>query len=255
MQLTPRYLLKNRTVIVANDAGFVTEYRQVYQKNLKVYRGIDNILEFQIKNADQKPINIATYTIKFQCYDENFNLVIQHDATILDASKGLCKVNVTENDLLNLRGQFLRYNIHMVDSNDDKVLTYVDEHFGNTGTIELLADAFPGPREPHDVRTFTEIEEDTWYSEAIDAQPGINGNEALHTAVFYTDSYTGNITVQATLHNQVIQGIKWSDIGTISFDGTESDPVPFNFNGVYSFLRFKTDSDPSQTISKILVKN
>lgn len=255
MQLTPRYLLKNRTVIVTNDAGFVTEYRQVYQKNLKVYRGIDNVLEFQIKNADQKPVNITGNTVKFQSYDENRNLIIQHDAVVLDATKGLCKVTVTENDLLNVKRQFLSYNIHMVDSNGDKILTYVDEHFGNTGTIEVANDAFPGPREPHDVRTFTEIEDDTWYSESIDAQPGINGNEALHTAVFYTDSFTGNITVQATLHNQIIQGVDWCDIGTIEFDGTETEPVPYNFNGVYSHIRFKSDADPAQTISKILIKN
>ena len=34
MQLTPRYLVNNRTTIVTNEAGFITEYRPVYQRQL-----------------------------------------------------------------------------------------------------------------------------------------------------------------------------------------------------------------------------
>ena len=57
MQLVPRYLVNNRIEIISNDAGFITEYRPVYQRQLKVYRGIDNKIQFRLLNADQKPIN------------------------------------------------------------------------------------------------------------------------------------------------------------------------------------------------------
>lgn len=268
MQLTPRYLVKNRTTVVANEAGFVTEYKPVYSRQLKVFKGIDNVLEFRVLNADQKPVDIRSYTPKFQAFDENKNLVIEHDGVAITgddsaAIRGLFKVTVTANDLLNIKEQFLNYSIHLVDSNLDSVLTYSSEYFENSGTIKVSAEAYPGPRATYSVATFNEdsglagIEDSVWYSESINAEPAINGNEALHTAAVYTNGYVGNVVVQATLDNQITSNNTndWADIATLTFDGTETTPVSVNFNGVFSHLRFKTTADPDTKISKILVRN
>ena len=71
----------------------------------------------------------------------------------------------------------------------------------------------------------------------------------------YTDSYIGNVTVQGTLENQVTGSTNWSDISTLTFTGSETTPIPTNFNGVYSYLRFKTSANPADKITKILVRN
>jgi hypothetical protein len=259
MQLIPRYLVKNRTTVIANEAGFVTEYRQVYSRQLQVYKGIDNVLEFRVLNADQKPINIADYTPKFQAYDEDKRLVLTRDGVAIvgddsAASRGLFTVTVSANDLLNVKGQFLTYNIHLEDSNGAATITYSDSHFGNSGTINISTEAYPGPIATYNVETFSSSNSE-WFSETITAQPAINGNEALHTAAVYTDSYVGDVVVQATLDNQPTNGTNWADISTLSFDGTETEPTPVNFNGVYSYLRFKTTADPADKITKILVRN
>lgn len=262
MQLIPRYLVKNRTTIIANEAGFVTEYKPVYTRQLKVYKGIDNVLEFRLLNADQKPIDVSAYTPKFQAFDENKSLIIEHDGTAVvgddsAATRGLFTVTITDNDLLNVKQQYLNYNIHLVDANGDASLTYSTAYFENSGTIYVSAEAFPGPRATYSINTFTEVTEDTpyWKSETLNAEPGINGNEALHTAVIYTDSYVGDVTVQATLDNTITESSAWADITTVSFTGSELQPKPINFNGVYSFLRFKASANPADKILKILVRN
>ena len=268
MQLIPRYLVNNRTTIVANEAGFITEYRPVYQRQIKIYTNIDNVLEFRVLNADQKPINIGNYTPKFQAFDETNRLIIEHDGVAITgddsaAIRGLFKVTITENDLLNVKQQYLKYSIHLVDSNNAKTLTYTDSHFGGCGSIYIDSCQYPAPAETASVTTFTEdsglsgVDDSVWYSSTIDAQPGINGNEALHTAVVYTDSYTGNVVVQATLDNSIIGSgtVAWADVASVSFTGNENEPTPINFNGVYSHLRFKTTASPANTISKILVRN
>ena len=267
MQFTPRYLVNNRINIIANEAGFVTEYRPVYQRHLQVYKGIDNVLEFRILNADQKPIDIANYTPKFQAFDENKNLIISHTGTAVvgddsAGTRGLFTVTVSDNDLLNVKQQFLSYTIFLEDTNGNPVITYSDSHFGNAGTIKISTEAFPGPRATYSITTFTEDDgvladpdDSVWYSESITAEPGINGNEALHTAVVYTSNYTGDVVVQATLDNQVSNGTDWSDVASVTFTGSETTPLPVNFNGVYSFLRFKATADPASTIDKILVRN
>jgi hypothetical protein len=70
MQVFKQYLLNNRVDLVANLADFVTEYRQMYKRNVKVYKGIDNTVEFKILNADQKGIDIAANKeIRFDIID------------------------------------------------------------------------------------------------------------------------------------------------------------------------------------------
>lgn len=260
MQLVPRYLVQNRIEIAVNDAGFVTEYKPVYQRQIKIYRGIDNIVQFKLLNADQKPINTNLYTPKFVAFDENNVLVFEKDGEVLsDGSsnvKGLFQVTITENDLLNLKQQYISYNVYLLDSNNAKTLTYTDSHFDNRGNIFIDGTAFPGPQPTYSVSTFTEtdLNSDIFVSETISAQPALNGNEALHTAAFYTSAYSGNIVVQATLDNQIGESTKWADIATVSFTGSETGPTPVNYNGVFSYVRFKCNADPAGKVSKILVR-
>ena len=261
MQLLPRYLVDNTTTVVADLAGFITEYRPVYNKQLQLYKGIDNVLEFRLLNADQKPVDITSYTPKFVAFDETNQMVLEKDATILDdgstITRGKFKVTVTENELLNLKQQYLSYNIYLVETDGDKILTYSQPNFDNDGVIYVNARTFPGPLNSYSVTTFEQEAPaiETWYSETVDAQPAINGNEALHTAAVYTASYSGDVVVQATLDNQVTESTQWADVATLTFVGTETEPKPVNFNGVFSHVRFKTDANPADKITKVLVRN
>lgn len=261
MQLMPRYLVKNVTTLVADVAGFVTEYRPVYSKQLQVYKGIDNVLDFRLLNADQKPVDITSYTPKFVAFDENNVMVLEKDGTILDdgstITRGKFTITVTENELLNVKQQYLSYNVYMQETDGDKVLTYSHSNFDNDATIYVNGRTFPGPQSSYSVTQFEQeaVGVDTWYSETVDAQAARNGNEALHTAAVYTEAYTGDVVVQATLDNQVTESTNWADIATLTFAGNETEPTPVNFNGVYSFIRFKTDTSPADTITKVLVRN
>ena len=261
MQLLPRYLCNNITTLVADVAGTITEYRPVYSKQLQLYKGIDNVLEFRLLNADQKPVDITTYTPKLIAFDENNLMVIEKDCTSLDdgstVTRGKFKVTVTENELLNFKQQYLNYNVYLAEASGDKILTYSQPNFGNDATMYVNARTFPGPQATYSVTTFTRegVGIDIWNSETVNAQPGINGNEALHTAAAYTSSYIGDIVVQATLDNQVTGTTQWADVATLTFVGTETTPMPVNFNGVFSHLRFKADANPADKITKVLVRN
>ena len=123
--------------------------------------------------------------------------------------------------------------------------------------IYVNARTFPGPLNSYSVTVFEQeaVGVETWYSESIDAQPSINGNEALHTAAAYTSSYIGDIVVQATLDNQVTGTTQWADIATMQLGGSETTPTPINFNGVFSHVRFKATANPADKITKVLVRN
>ena len=85
MQLIYRYLVNNKVLLTVDLAGEITEYKSVYQRNIKIYRGIDNLITFQLNNADQKAISIDTeYTPTFYMYDENNTLVVTKQGTIIE---------------------------------------------------------------------------------------------------------------------------------------------------------------------------
>ena len=119
MQL-PRYLVNNRTTVVVNDAGFATEFKPVYTKELNIYRGIDNNLEFKIVNADQKGKSLTGYTIRFVAFDEDGDQVLDKQATASTTITGLCTVVVSESDIIDLKDQFLTYTLYLVDANGNK---------------------------------------------------------------------------------------------------------------------------------------
>jgi hypothetical protein len=63
MQKIQSYLYPNSIIVTAYLAGFSTEYKNVYQRNIKIYKGINNVIEFDIKNADQKRIDLTTLSL------------------------------------------------------------------------------------------------------------------------------------------------------------------------------------------------
>ena len=155
---------------------------------------------------------------------------------------------------MNLKDQMLSYNVYLVKTDGSNVLTYSDSQYGMSGTIELHSEAFPGPKDSYTVQTFTETSTDNYTSETINAEPALNGNVALHTAAVYGSSFVGSFTVQGTLDNQVTGATNWFDVDSVTFTGSESEPKPINFNGVFNHLRFLY-TKTSGTIDKVLVRN
>ena len=269
MQLIPRYLYKNQIDVVSNDVGFVVEYRPVYSRQVKVYKGVDNKVQFRMLNADQKPIDISGRVVRFEAYDEEKDQVLQYEATILDdgstkSTKGLFYVTITENDLLNLPSQYLSYTIYFLETCDSREVTYSNRGFDACGHIYVDDCTHPTIRSSNAVTNWL-AENDTWIAgydqpNRIVAQPKQNKNVALHTVAFYTDAinsngYVGNIKILGTLDNQITGSNDWHDITTVTFDGTEERPVLNSFRGVYSYLRFEADTDPTDKILKVLIRN
>ena len=254
MQLVSRYLVSNSTVVVLDGTGNLTEYRKVYQRNIKIAKGIDNVINFEIKNHDQKPVSILnTYTPYVEVFTEDNVLLKRYTGTIRETTTpsytGQFTINIADGDTLNLDAQYLSYTVYLTDTNQANTLTYADSQYGITGTIELTSEAFPGAVDSKSITTFVDK-----ISTVIDGEPQINSNTALHTAVIYSTGFDGTVTVQGTLDANNTNS--WFDISTETLT-SPTQPHYVNFNGIFSNIRFKYDntSGNSGTIDKILVRN
>lgn len=157
MQKISSYLYPNRIELLADLDGFSVEFKSVYQRNVKIYNGIDNTIEFDIKNADQKRIDLATLSvIELNIMDVSGNALPNspYRVTPITDKKGIAKVTIPQEDLNDLTPQFLTYSVSAVKDGAD-VMLYADTHFGAVGTIELIGNAMPIIRDDRIYNTFT----------------------------------------------------------------------------------------------------
>jgi hypothetical protein len=143
MQRIQVYLYPNRITLVSNlDEGSAhnVEWRIVYQRTVKIYKGINNIIELEVRNNDQKRIELGTSELKLVLMDQSQNLINTYTAQSLEDSTivGLARITIPSADIAELDPQYLRFAVYQTNAIFENVLTYNDSQFGAIGTIQLL---------------------------------------------------------------------------------------------------------------------
>jgi spore germination protein GerM len=127
MQKISTYLYPNRVQLLVDLAAFNVEYTNVYQRIVKIYNGIDNTIEFDIKNADQKRIDLTTLSsIQLNVMDATGTELPNSPYTVTPtAMKGIATVTIPQEDLTDLTEQFLKYSVTALKDGAD-VMIYAD---------------------------------------------------------------------------------------------------------------------------------
>ena len=207
MQFNPVYLLVNKLDVFTTptDTWSTERYRRVYNRNLKIFRGVDNRIDIQVRNNDQKASNIVGSTLVFNLVSQDTkDLVLQKDFTVMDLATGKVTVIVTAEELLDLDIGFYNYSIvkevrSTVDSTDytvtSKMPLYMDSQYDTVGTLEITGDVYGGVANSVIVDTFNYTNPFTqgageplpfYISAIIDARPNTSPAYPIHTFQFYT---------------------------------------------------------------------
>ena len=255
MQFNPVYLYSNKLDVFTNplDSWTTERYRRVYNRNLKIYRSVDNRIDVQVRNSDQKASNITGSTLVFNLIvRETKDLVFQKDFSAMDLVTGKVTVILTENEMLDIDSGFYDYSIvkevrETVDSTDYKVTSriamYMDSQYDTLGTIEVLGDVL-GEVTPsvsidkfEYINPFTAGSEDPkiYISSIVDAKPTFNSAGTLHTFQFYSSNYRGTVTIQGSLDEQGATPHKWVNISTVDLTTQRYK----NITGKYNWFRIK----------------
>lgn len=267
MQTVSRYLLTNTVIVYQN--GYHGRNSKVYDRRLKIYRGVRNPITFTFKNEDQKRQDISSKTVESGNYyqftmidTESKKAVLTKNLRVLDdgstiSTKGNASIEITEGDLLDLDNKFYEYSIQEIKEDGSTVVTYSDTSYVSSGTIELLDGAYPQFQDSQTITSFTVTSGPlSKTSGEIDASPGKNNNSALHTAAIYSTGFAGRVKIQGTMVTTSPQDADYFDIANV--DITASDTVTYkNFNGVYQKIRFSygTTTGNTGTVDKILYRH
>lgn len=261
MQTISRYLLNN--VVIVFTSGYHGRNSAVYDRRIKLYKGVSNPLNFTFKNEDQKAQNVVSKIYEFVLIDsETKQSVLTRNLSILDdgsttSTKGTASITVTEGDLLTLDAKFYNYAIREVASDNSRTVTFADTSYNAAGTVEVLDGAYPDMIDSVVIDSFTSsLGPLTYTSSAIDAKPGINNNVALHTIAIYQKSFQGTLRIQGTMVSSPGDS-DYFEIGNIIFTNASDSVSYHNFNGVYENIRFSWGNSSGNTgrIDKILYRS
>lgn len=262
MQKISSYLYSNRIQILADmvtsvDSAYPVEWKIVYQRPIKIYKGVDNVIELDIKNADQKRIDIFGKNIKFVVMDQTDKEINTYTANVLDdgsttSVRGLAKVTIPATDLTDLQAQFLKYSLYILNADTTKTLLYGDTRFGGHGTIELLGSIIPSTRP---VQNYDDFQQETYWGGNTIADRTITYYSSAIPTKFYEAEPTTNVDIAVTVTGFVgtiaIQGTTNPTIGHEAFmDGditsqtfTSARNTPVAFTDIdttkYTYLRVK----------------
>ena len=275
MQFNPVYLYVNKLDVFTTptDTWSTERYRRVYNRNLKIFRGVDNRIDIQVRNSDQKASNIAGSTLVFNLVSQDTkDLVLQKDFTGMDLATGKVTIIVTADELLDLDIGFYNYSIvkevrSTVDSTDyvvnSKMPLYMDSQYDTVGTLEITGDVYGGVANSLVVDTFNytnpftqgDTEPFPFYTSAIiDAAPNTSPAYPIHTFQFYSTNYTGTVEIQASLESQgaTPRDTKFSTVATVDLANEKYK----NVTGKYNWFRIKhiPALNNTGTVDKILYR-
>lgn len=268
MQKILSYLYKNRIKVNANSEFLPVEWKLVYQHNIKIYQGVDNIIEFDMRNNYQRRISISNLTMCIVIFDMLGDEIYTTSVTPIPQTTGLAKAVIPAIAIAGIKAQFAKYSIYILD-NGTKTPIYSDTQFGMSGTIEIIGDAMPRKLDPIIIDTFNYLIQDytsfekIFYSEAADINPrnDINENSSVDLE-FRTTNLDATITVQITDNAVISSATKWHDIETFTIANTtrllyKNYKEILDYSNNVTWLRVKYipfDSTTYGTLDKILVR-
>jgi len=269
MQLISVYLYPNKVEAYTNAFSDWTKerYRKVYNRNLKIYRGVDNRIDFQVRNADEKVQTITGTVIVFSLTNkETGELLLQKDCIVQSNQTGKVYANLLESELRSIEpGQYI-YCLHSeirtpIDSSNyiaaSKKPLYIDSQYAVNATIEIYGDVFGEVQSSYETVAFEERNAfdltvpSTFYSSTIPANPRLSTPQSVHTFQINMSEFYGQLIIEASQEDSAAPE-QWVDI--VKEDVAGRNILYKNIVGKFNWFRVKHTPSLTQSLARFTIE-
>ena len=235
----------------------------MYTDTIKVHKGLDDKVSFQVFDENRRPANISQLTLYLNVIDANIgDQVLQKVPTITDGALGKFDVVFSWTDTVNIDSGIYEYSITTLDANDEQGLAYVDTSQNALGSMEIIEGVVPTAAASSIVTTF--VANGVRYESAgIDVSPTKNYQTNLHTVALYGTTWAGEFWVEGSLdesaptnwfivdlypNNATADHLTFTT--SVALDGIDAS----NFRLSCNWLRFvyTNDAGNAGTVDKVL---
>jgi hypothetical protein len=253
---TSVYFYIPRQTVVVYSGNSTRRYAIVYAKNLTLNKGVDNKIQFQFLNQEQKPFDITGKSITFRLLDESGSeILLQKGVLPTLALKGICELTTTASEIEDINPQYCSYSLEISD-NDYDLPVFVSSEASARGAVSVVDSVFPSFVPAINVEIPTHLLPNTIantstvnYSTSI-----INTKDNPMLSIqCYLDSYSGTVEIYgSTIYSPDLSAIGYQ----ISNNGpytTESGSKGYSISGYHPYVQLKFTSTEGN-VTKVLAR-
>lgn len=256
MYSTTAYLYQQKQKVLLIDtsgAYFNMRWQPVYAKNLKVNKGVDNVILFEFVNQDEKPVNITGSTITFRMISQDGRILLfSKDLEILSAAYGRAKVTILSTDLDAIEAQPASWSLERNQATSDLYeAVFTDDYAGGRGVVDIVDSVYP------------EFTTSAVMTIPTLGTPNYNNPNRNHTSMAYVngaslttfqldfDNFTGNLKAQGS----GTQLGPWYDIGSQVEYVNQDTRTYINVPGYHNYVRFEINQYGTPANANVQVAN
>jgi len=245
---TPVYIFTPRQTVVLNVGNSPRRYNTVYAKNLTFHKGVDNVIQFQFLNQEQKPVDVTGKDITVRIIsDDGTRILIKTSLYPVLPLTGIMELRIIASELESISAQKARYSLE-IPVGQFSVPVFVGGDAGAKGVIDILDGVLPKHTPAMEVGIASHAQPNNntvvYYSDVIST----GYSPVLSIQAYYT-GFSGAVKVQGS----TVPNSDWYDIGSVStyLETTESDV--YTINGYHPYVRLEFTSTLGN-VNKILAR-
>lgn len=257
---TQVFLYTQRQIVVLLTGNSARIYMPQYAKPLTLHKGVDNKLQFQFLNQEQKPVNITGKEITFRIINYNGSTVLLRKALTIELGlTGIASVFLNASDLENIDAQKAHYSLEIPIGEFDFPV-FVDQNAGGRGDLYIVNSILPAfvPSESISIPTgqpFPNLNPDVnpnnplpnaniYYSSVINTE-----NNPVLTIQTRLTQYNGLVSIEGST---IVDG-DWYPITTSTVYSNVSDTVGYSVVGFHPYVRMVFTSNAG-VVTNILAR-
>lgn len=248
MYSTAVYYYRPKVISVIYHGDSTRRYQIVYSKNLTLNKGIDNKIQFQFLNQEQKPVDITGRDIAFRLINtEGTKVLLQKSLTLTLPLTGIATLTVLDSELLGIDSQLASYSMTINEANLTLPIFTNSEAFAR-GTVAVVDSILPKhlPSTEITIPSHGEVSNAgaIYYSSVI----GRTG-EDVTTIQTSLDQYTGNIVFQGS--TEVDEN--YYDITTVPGFANTTQTIGTTLYGFHPYIKLKFETTQGN-ITNVMVR-
>lgn len=240
MYSTQVFLYTQRQIVVLLSGNSERSFVPQYSKPLTLHRGVDNQIQFQFLNQEQKKANITGAEITCRIINADGTAVLLNKALdLLLPLTGLAVLTLNAADLENIAAQKCSYSLE-IPVNGLGLPVFVDQNAGARGDMFIVNSVLPSFVPSYQVtiptgQPFPNISNvananspgQTYFSSVLTT----NDNPVLTIQSTY-NGYYGNVSIQGS----VIESADWYVIDTFSYANV-GNTIGYTIKGFHPYIR------------------
>jgi len=216
----------------------------VYAKPLTLHKGVDNQLQFQFLNQEQKPVDITGKEISFRIINYNGSQVLLRKALTPQLPlTGIASVYISPAEIEDFPAQQAHYSLEIpIGAFDFPV--FVDQNAGARGEMNIVNSVLPNFVPSYSITIPT--------GQAFPNSPNANGSSITYTTSVLSTNNNPILTIQTEYiefyGNTTIQGSSivdndWYDIQTTAEVSNVTQTVGYVIQGFHPYVRMQFTSN------------